>query len=224
MRRRPLKLASTEDPVRTDAARPAKAVGAPAEEPRVLIYDPEGLIVAARLRRGSGGPLVTIGTCRDICGTLTGDEIDVVLIKLSTDRFDGLAFGAEMATRIPHVEAVFWFDELRTSPVAEAARSLGIFRLLPFVCLVGWLDGALVPLARMARASRQHRAAAASLPPLPAPVEGTISLPLPEAERRFRETYVRRILSQTANQSDAARLAGLPYTTFRSILQKLGLG
>jgi hypothetical protein len=92
------------------------------------------------------------------------------------------------------------------------------------VRLVEWLDRALVPLARMARASRQHRAAEASLPPLPAPVDETTALPLPEAERRFRETYVRRILSQSANQSDAARLAGLPYTTFRSILKKLDLG
>jgi transcriptional regulator of acetoin/glycerol metabolism len=77
----------------------------------------------------------------------------------------------------------------------------------------------------MARAHREHLDGESALPPLPrdhVEEEGAIT-PLPEAERRFRETYLRRLLADSTSNTVAARRAGLPYTTFYSMLKKLNL-
>ena len=91
--------------------------------------------------------------------------------------------------------------------------------------LFGWLDGALPSLARMARARHEHLSAERMLPPLPSPDDWNDdgAPPLPQAERLFREAYLRQLLSRSGNRTIAARRAGVPYTTFCSMLKKLGL-
>lgn len=205
---------------------PAPDGGAePTDHPRVLIYDPDcsqGQAIASRLRRSESHVTVIILTARGPWGDLERERADVCLINLANQRFDGLAVAAELAALFPWIEALFWFDEAG-EPAAEAARSLGIRRLIPFACLAGWLDGALPQLSRMARARREQVSAEKALPPLPTGGRYDDALPLPEAERRFREVYLRRMLSVSESHAAAARKAGLPYTTFRSMLKKFGI-
>jgi hypothetical protein len=209
-----------------DDASAANANAAAARhEPRVLVYDPDrsqGLVIAGALRAALRGAIVTLVAERAGYRDLTG-VVDVALLNLATDRFDGLAAGAELAALFPWIETVFWFDEATGGPAAEAARSLGIKRLIPFVCVGDWLAAALPQLARMARARREHASAENDLPPLPQRAPCETAWPLPEAERRFREAYLRRILAETASPALAARKAGLPYTTFRSMLKKMDI-
>jgi DNA-binding NtrC family response regulator len=195
---------------------------------RVLIFDPDrdqGLAVAGRLRRHRPATMVTVVTTRAAAADLPAEAIDVGLINLADRQFEGLAVGAEISARFPWVETVFWFDVHNATPSAAAARSVGIRRVIPLPRLADWLDDALPELARMARAHREHLNGESALPPLPrdhVDDEGGIT-PLPEAERRFRETYLRRLLADSASNTIAARRAGLPYTTFYSMLKKLNL-
>jgi hypothetical protein len=77
----------------------------------------------------------------------------------------------------------------------------------------------------MARARREHLSAERQLPPLPSQESNDdgVAAPLPQAERLFREAYLRQLLSQSASRTIAARRAGVPYTTFCSMLKKAGL-
>lgn len=212
-------------PDEANAAAATSNAAAARHEPRVLIYDPDqsqGLVIAGLLRAAICGIIVTLVADRAGYRDLTG-VVDVALLNLAPDRFDGLAAGAEMAALFPWIETVFWFDEATAGPAAEAARSLGIKRLIPFVCAGDWLAAALPQLARMARARREQASAESDLPPLPQRAPCETAWPLLEAERRFREAYLRRILAETASPSIAAQKAGLPYTTFRSMLKKMGI-
>jgi hypothetical protein len=168
---------------------------------------------------------VTVVTTRAASIDLPMEGVDVGVLNLADQQFDGLSFGAELGARLPWIETVFWYDERCAAPSAAAARSVGVRRVIPLGRLAGWLDDALPSLARMARARREHLRAEQSLPPLPAERvdRESIATPLPEAERRFRETYLRHLLSDSANHTIAARKAGLPYTTFCSMLKKLGI-
>lgn len=213
------------------APEPAAGLGGEASAappPRVLIFDPDrdqGLAVAAQLRRSRPDVMVTVATARLGPAELPEDDIDVGLINLADRQFEGLAFGAQLSSRFPWIETVFWFDVHNATPSAAAARSVGIRRVIPLPRLASWLDDALPGLARMARAHREHLDGESALPPLPrdhVEEEGAIT-PLPEAERRFRETYLRRLLADSASNTVAARRAGLPYTTFYSMLKKLNL-
>ena len=154
-----------------------------------------------------------------------GDQLDVALVSLADARFDGLAFGAELGATFPWIEIVYWFEEGGAAPLAAAARSVGVRRMIPLTRLFGWLDGALPSLARMARARHEHLSAERMLPPLPSPDDWNDdgAPPLPQAERLFREAYLRQLLSRSGNRTIAARRAGVPYTTFCSMLKKLGL-
>jgi hypothetical protein len=134
-----------------------------------------------------------------------------------------LAFAAELAAAFPWVQTVFWFDEAGSGPVQEAARSMGIKRMIPLSRLADWLDVAIPHLGCIARARRDQIIAERALPPLPPPDDGDIRVPLPDAERRFREAYLRRMLSESENHTVAARKAGLAYTTLCSMLRKLNL-
>lgn len=211
------------------SARPSTTTNgsfARADRPRVLIYDPDssqGHALASHLRCSNFDATVVVLTARVPIRDLGMETPDVCLINLASERFDGLAVAAELVNRSPWVEAVFWFDEGAGAPAAEAARSLGIRRLIPADRLTSWLDGALPQLARMARAHREHADAENALPPQPTSDRCDVTLPLPVAERRFREAYLRRMLSVSESHSAAARRAGLPYTTFRSMLKKFGI-
>ena len=191
---------------------------------RVIIYDPDhvgGLTWARRFHGATVDVAVTLVSEEESHPPKTNQAHDVGLISLASGRLDGLAFGAELKARFPWIEIAFWFDEGKGAPAAAAARSLGVRRLIPIGSLTIWLRTALGPLVRMARARREHAIAEESLPPVPEDSGGDCVLPLPEAERRFRETYLRRVLSETANHRTAAEKAGLPYTTFCSMLKKL---
>jgi hypothetical protein len=151
------------------------------------------------------------------------EQIDVALVSLADARFDGLAFGAELGAAFPWIEIVYWFDEGGATPFAAAARSVGVRRVIPLTRLFDWLEGALPNLARMARARREHLSAERMLPPLPSQAGVEDDVALPQAERLFREAYLRQLLSRSGNRTIAARRAGVPYTTFCSMLKKLGL-
>lgn len=212
--------------VNDDAGDPAIRESDGPAGPHVLIYDPDraqGLMIATRIRCSVCAGAVTRLTERVDSAELRGDIIDVCLINLAGERLDGLAFGAELCVRFPWIETVFWFDESAGAPAAEAARSIGIRRLIPLTRLSDWLDRALPLLGRIARARREQLNAETALPPVPLADGVEITLPLPEAERRFREAYLRRMLSDSSSHSVAARKAGLAYTTFRSMLKKMDI-
>ena len=196
--------------------------------PRVLVFDLDsgrGLSLAASLRRLPHEIVVSVTNARGTGPDGAGDQLDVALVSLADARFDGLAFGAELGATFPWIEIVYWFEEGGAAPLAAAARSVGVRRMIPLTRLFGWLDGALPSLARMARARHEHLSAERMLPPLPSPDDWNDdgAPPLPQAERLFREAYLRQLLSRSGNRTIAARRAGVPYTTFCSMLKKLGL-
>jgi hypothetical protein len=164
---------------------------------------------------------VTFVESRAAIALSPGDHVHVALINLSGPHCDGLAFGTELTRTLPWVEIVFWFDEKVDWPVVAAARSLGVLRVVPLGTLAAWLGGALTPLVRISRARREQMDAERALPPIPASDGVALTLPLPVAERRFRETYVRKVLADTSSRAAAARQAGLPYTTFVSMVTKM---
>ena len=193
---------------------------------RVIIYDSdqlEGLSIARRLNNALVNVAITVISAHQIPLPTTNHDFEIGLINAASARLDGLAFGAEIQERCPWIEIAFWFDESDPGPAVAAARSLGVTRLIPLASLTSWLQTSLGSLVRMAHARREYVLAARSLPPSPSCGEGYGRMALPEAERRFRETYVRRILSESTNHRAAAEKAGLPYTTFCSMLKKLNL-
>lgn len=195
--------------------------------PRVLVFDlhgERGLSLAANLRRSRAETIVSVASARELAPDAATEQIDVALVSLSDERFDGLAFGAELGATFPWIEIVYWFDEGGAASFAAAAKSLGVRRVIPLARLLGWLEGALPSLTRMARARREHLSAERELPPLPSPETGDdVAAPLPQAERLFREAYLRQLLSRSGSRTIAAQRAGVPYTTFCSMLKKAGL-
>jgi hypothetical protein len=210
---------STIDYVNSDAV-VAKLFTPP---PSILIHDRsggDGGRFAEGLRRRNLNVVLEIAETAPESATT---QIDVAFVNLSSPADDGLARAGALASRCPWTECVFWVDSADKFPAVAVARSLGISRLISAEHLETWANQAIVHLVRMARARRDLQIAENSLPPLPRVDEIGRAMPLPEAERRFRESYLRRLLAETENQSLAARKAGLPYTTFRSMIKKLGL-
>jgi hypothetical protein len=203
----------------------SSGVGAWGGPPRVLLYDPygdHGLEIARRLRQHAEETSVTIAQSREVCRALDASRLDVALIRLTDGCCDGLALGAELRAALPWVEVSFWFEGRAGAPAAAAARSLGVTHVIPLAQLADWLEGALTHLVRIARARREQQSAERALPPLPTIEETEIALPMREAERLFRETYLRRMVSGSASLPAAARKAGVPYTTLLSMLKKMG--
>jgi hypothetical protein len=152
-------------------------------------------------------------------------SFDVAAIKLGGERCDELVFATDFARSAPWVQFVFWLPDGAPSLGAYIARALGIARLIPVSQLSRWLTAALVPLARLSRAQRAVLEAEATIPGVPPISFGSAApaLALPEAERQFRESYLRRLLSESPNAKKAAQRAGVPYTTLCSMMKKLGL-
>lgn len=195
---------------------------------RLLVYDrgsSSGGLLVERLRRGAPHAAVSLDDGRLSPLVVRDRAIDVLTIRLGGAACDGLVYAAEVAVTAPWVQLVFWLDEEAPSASQDAARSLGLGRLLGTDRLVEWLPPALGALAGIARAKRALHEAEGRLPPIPeaSPLKSPPPIALPEAERQFRETYLRFLLSATPNARRAAERAGVPYTTLCSMIKKLGL-
>jgi hypothetical protein len=177
------------------------------------------------LRAGGAHADVTIFDLQQQPEILARDRVEVAAVNLDGAVPAGLVFAAALSAQVPSAQIVFWSDGKSSSPGEEAARSLGVQRIVPRSQLVEWLGVALEPLARIARAKREQAEAEAALPVVPGPISerGSVPIPLPEAERCFREAYLRTLLAQAANARSAAQQAGVPYTTLVSMIKKMGL-
>jgi hypothetical protein len=150
---------------------------------------------------------------------------DLVLLALGGREVSALATGAQAIQRNPYAEVIFYCEDPEAPEVAAAAL-LGITRILPAGEIAGWLADAGGLLARAARLRRAAAALIAAAPPAPqfAAGAGTLPrLPLPTAEMRFRENYLRSLLAQSGSRQEAARRAGVPYRTMCEMIRKLGI-
>jgi hypothetical protein len=86
-----------------------------------------------------------------------------------------------------------------------------------------WLHRAAPGLMRIARTRRALLRLEAKLPPSPKPALRPAGhnppVPLPVAEAKFREVYVRGLLATTPNRAQAAARAGITYRTLCRICQ-----
>jgi len=154
-----------------------------------------------------------------------GDDrpADVALIRLGHAALDALAEAERLLRRDPAIEIVFFSDgEGIDLTIAEA---LGLNRIVPADKLVEWLRVAGPHLVCQAQARRLLLAAARNIPPIP-PFEGRHPdriEPLPAAEQRFREAYLRSLLAPGRDRETVARLAGVPYRTLCQMIRKLDI-
>jgi DNA-binding NtrC family response regulator len=149
---------------------------------------------------------------------------EIAVVDLLFRDSSGIALGIELQRQAPHVEVVFSVPHLG-SPEALAARDLGITRLVATAQLTEWLERSLDPLIEVARARRRLAAAERALARQPASEQAPAvqQLPLPVAEHRFREAYLRACMARAHGRREAAKLAGVPYTSLCVMLRKLGI-
>jgi hypothetical protein len=151
---------------------------------------------------------------------------EVLLIDVQLGETEGIAAAIEVLGVSPGTEAVFVVETLGV-PEVRAARDVGISRFVQIADLPDYLAVAVAPLARLARARRTLMDAEQEVDRLPTwstPAEtGGGALPLAVAERRYRESYLRANLARGGDRRAAARLTGVPYTTFCVMLRKLGI-
>jgi CheY-like chemotaxis protein len=152
------------------------------------------------------------------------EQPEVAVIDLLFREGRGIALAVELARVAPEIEVLFIVDD-GAEPEVQAAWDLGWNRLVASDALADWMDRGLRPLAQLVSLKRQvasvrHdtlRLAAGNVVPEVA------ELPLGVAERRYRETFLRSKLAMAGGRREAARLAGVPYTTFCVMLRKLGI-
>jgi hypothetical protein len=148
-----------------------------------------------------------------------------VLLALGGRNLSALATGAEAVRRNPYAEVVFYSDR-SDSPEVAAAAVLGITRIVPAQYMAGWLGraGALLAQGAVLRKAAAMTIASAPQPPTLASLgDPADRVPLPVAEMRFRESYLRYLLSQSGSRQEAARRAGVPYRTMCEMIRKLGI-
>jgi DNA-binding NtrC family response regulator len=149
---------------------------------------------------------------------------EIAVVDLLFRGSAGIALGIELQRQAPHLEVVFSVPHMG-APEALAARQLGITRLVATSQLGAWLRGSLGPLIEIAQARRRLEAAERALGREPPPVAAPqiTQLPLPVAERRYREAYLRACMARAKGRRAAAKLAGVPYTSLCVMLRKLGI-
>lgn len=149
---------------------------------------------------------------------------EIAVVDLLFRRSAGVAIGFELQRQAPHIEVVFCVPDMG-APEAHAALDLGINRLIATRDLLPWLEASLAPLAEMARARRRLAAAERALGQQapPARTQPPELLPLPVAEDRYREAYLRACMARAHGRREAAKLAGIPYTSLCVMLRKLGI-
>ena len=198
------------------------------EVARVVLVDENQLrasALAAALKAAAGDVVVVSGPD----GWALRDELfpaDLVLLALGGRQVSALGTGAEAVQRNPYAEIIFYSDD-PDGPEVAAAAVLGITRIVPAQQMAGWLTRAGGLLARAACLRRAAAALVASAPPPPqleADPANLSRLPLPTAEMRFRESYIRCLLTQSGSRQEAARRAGVPYRTMCEMIRKLGIG
>lgn len=198
-----------------------------AEVARVVLVDENQLrasALAATLKAAANDVVVVSGPD----GWALRDELfpaDLVLLALGGRQVSALATGAEAVQRNPYAEVVFYSDD-PDAPEVAAAAVLGITRIVPAAQMAAWLAGAGGLLARAASLRRAAAALIAAAPPAPAFAADAATasrLALPTAEMRFRESYIRCLLTQSGSRQEAARRAGVPYRTMCEMIRKLGI-
>jgi hypothetical protein len=150
---------------------------------------------------------------------------DLVLLALGGRDVSALGIGAEAVQRNPFAEVVFYCDN-PDAPEVSAASVLGITRIVPAQHMATWLARGGNLLARGAYLRRAAAACAAAVPRPPtlaAVTDGPARLPLPTAEMRFRESYIRFLLGESGSRQEAAKRAGVPYRTMCEMIRKLGI-
>jgi PleD family two-component response regulator len=156
--------------------------------------------------------------------TAAREQPEVAIIDLMFRNGRGLAVAIELRRIAPDVEIVFIVED-SAEPEVQAALDLGWERLVSVDHLEQWLDRGLKPLAKLARVERELRVARREAETAAAGnvVPSIPNLPLSVAERRYRETFLRSKMATAGERREAARLAGVPYTTFCVMLRKLGI-
>jgi hypothetical protein len=148
---------------------------------------------------------------------------DVALIRLGHAELDALAEAGRLLRRDPAIEIVFFSDgEGMDLTIAEA---LGLNRIVPADKLVDWLRVAGPHLVCQTQARRVLLTAARNIPPIPPFADKLPDRiePLPAAEQRFREAYLRSLLDRGRDRETVARLAGVPYRTLCQMIRKLNI-
>lgn len=150
---------------------------------------------------------------------------EVAIVELGFCECDGPSVALQLRLFASHLEIVFFAAPNDDAEIA-AARDLGLERVLPFDHLFGSLHQILAPLAESVRLRRRLDEVERVLRQLPVDPQSCVSrrrITLPEAERRYREIYIRSLLTETGNRRETARQAGIPYTTLCEIIRKLGI-
>ena len=152
------------------------------------------------------------------------EQPEVALVNLMFRGGRGIAVAVELRRVAPGIELVFVVED-PTVPEVQAAKDLGWERLVAAASLEDWFNRGLKPLAKLAKLKRQVAAAQREVETLSAGnvVPAVPSLSLDAAERRYRETFLRSTMATAGGRRAAARLAGVPYTTFCVMLRKLGI-
>ncbi len=152
------------------------------------------------------------------------EQPEVAIIDLMFRSGRGLAVAIELRRMAPDIEIAFVVEDPAV-PEVQAALDLGWERLVAADRLEEWLDRGLKPLAKLARLKRDLRVARREADTVSAGnvVPAVSNLPLNVAERRYRETFLRSKMATAGERRAAARLAGVPYTTFCVMLRKLGI-
>jgi DNA-binding NtrC family response regulator len=153
------------------------------------------------------------------------EQPQLAIVELGLHECDGPAVALQIVAVAPHGEAIF-FAGPGTEGALAAARDLGLARVVSLADLHLTLARLLAPLAESVRLRRRLDEVERWLDDVarePNDRAHPQRISLPEAERRYRETYVRSLLAETGNRREAARRAGVPYTTLCEIIRKLGI-
>ena len=223
----PMLLADGALPLGADELAARRALLVDAAAPAVLMLDgsEERLAtVRAWARRRSGVRPLFAGTMAAALEVVEREPPEVAIIDLLFRGTRGIAVAGQIRLLAPDVEVVFVTAD-RCAPEVQAAFDLGWQRIVAASGLEGWLERAMLPLCRLASLRRQTTRAQLAAAELAAGdvVPGPSALPLGVAERRYRETFLRGKLAMAGGRREAARLAGVPYTTFCVMLRKLGI-
>jgi CheY-like chemotaxis protein len=200
------------------------------QQPRtVLVVDTDPTRIA-NLRRWAGhhpGVRVSFASSSgEAVDITTRERPEVVVLDLLFKGGRGIALAIQLARIGDDLELLLMADDAG-APEVQAAWDLGWHRLVAWDEATEWLDRGLEPLAALVSLKRQMASARREADALCAgsivPGVGATALPLGEAERRYREMFLRSKLALAGGRRQAAEMAGVPYTTFCVMLRKLGI-